>query len=90
MTLFSNDRSAQAREAIAPLKKKAEAAEAKLDELGTILIKLDEALADPNLYKNPARMAKLNKERAALTDAMETTEQRWLEALEAYEAAQDA
>ncbi|MEL6113450.1 MAG: ABC-F family ATP-binding cassette domain-containing protein [Pseudomonadota bacterium] len=81
---------AQAREAIAPLKKKAEAAEAKLDALGTILIKLDEALADPNLYKNPARMAKLNKERAALTDAMETTEQRWLEALEAYEAAQDA
>ncbi|MEM1191798.1 MAG: ABC-F family ATP-binding cassette domain-containing protein [Pseudomonadota bacterium] len=79
---------AHAREAIAPLKKKAEAAEAKLDELGTILIKLDDALADPQLYKNPARMAKLNKERAALTDAMDSAEQRWMDALEAYETAQ--
>ena len=83
-------KSADARAALDPLKKKAEAHEKKLDELSKILARLDNALADPELYKNPARLTKLNKERAALISAMSTNEEAWMDALEAYETARDS
>jgi len=81
---------AASREALAPLKKQAEAAEKQLQEYEAILERIDTALADPELYKNPARMAKLNKERTALTDAIAATEEAWLTATEHYEQAQAA
>jgi ATP-binding cassette subfamily F protein 3 len=79
---------AAAREQTAPLKKKAEAAEKRLEELTAILSRLDAALAEPGLYeKNVARATKLQKERAALTAAIAGAEEAWLAALEEYESA---
>jgi len=78
------------REALAPLKKKAAEAEKKLDELNSVLIRLDNALAAPDLYENPARMTKLNRERAALAEAISIAEENWLLALEYYEQEKEA
>ncbi|MEZ5895802.1 MAG: ABC-F family ATP-binding cassette domain-containing protein [Parvularculaceae bacterium] len=80
--------SAATREQLSPLKKKADAAEVKLSDLNAILPKLDAALADPDLYeKNVPRATKLQKERAALTEAIAAAEEAWLAALEDYENA---
>ena len=81
---------AAARHALEPAKKKVQHAEKKLDELNAILVRLDEALADPNLYENTARMTKLNKERAALSDAISKAEDHWLLSIDQYEDAQNA
>ncbi|MBI1364954.1 MAG: ATP-binding cassette domain-containing protein [Alphaproteobacteria bacterium] len=81
---------AAAREAASPLKRKAEEQEARLSELNAILVRLDAALSDPALYKDVARATKLQKERAALTAAIARTEDAWLQALAAYEAARAA
>ncbi len=79
---------AEARRALQPLKKSAEDAEARLDKLNDTLSRLDEALAEPELYeKNLERATKLQKERAALVSAIDRTEADWLAALEAYEEA---
>ena len=84
----SRQNSAAARSAISPLKKKADAEEARLEELNGILVRLDAALADPDLYvSNLPRATKLQKERAALVAAIARTEEAWLEALETYEKA---
>jgi ATP-binding cassette subfamily F protein 3 len=80
--------SADARRALQPLKKAAEDAETRLDKLNATLLRLDEALAEPGLYeRNLARATKLQKERAALVDAIDQSESDWLAALERYEAA---
>ncbi len=79
------------RDALAPLKKNAEAEERRLEKLNQALSKLDSVLADGELYRtDPPRALKLQKERAALTRAIETAEDAWMLALEAYEAAQQA
>ncbi|MEL7487518.1 MAG: ABC-F family ATP-binding cassette domain-containing protein [Pseudomonadota bacterium] len=79
---------AAAREALSPLKKKAENLEARVDELNGILTRLDAALAEPELYeKNVARATKLTKERAALVKAIAEAEDAWMAALETYETA---
>ncbi|MFZ5616168.1 MAG: ABC-F family ATP-binding cassette domain-containing protein [Pseudomonadota bacterium] len=83
--------SASAREMIAPLKKRAEAAETRLEELNAILPRLDSALAEPGLYeRDVARATKLHRERAALIAAIAAAEETWLEALELYESAKAA
>ncbi|MBY0423725.1 MAG: ABC transporter ATP-binding protein, partial [Parvularculaceae bacterium] len=83
--------SAGKREALAPLKKKAEAEEKRLAELNAILPRLDAALAEPGLYeKNAARALKLQRERAALVEAIAAAEDAWLAAMEAYEAERQA
>jgi len=84
-----NRRSAAAhRMALDPLKKAVSAASKRLDELNQILSRLDEALADPELYgSDVARLTKLNKERAALVVAIEDAEEAWLVASEKYETA---
>ncbi len=80
--------SAASRDAAAPLKKDAEAAEARLDQLSAILPKIDAALAEKGLFdRNPARAVKLQKERAALLEAISNAETLWLDRLAAYEAA---
>ncbi|GJL94535.1 MAG: ABC transporter ATP-binding protein [Hyphococcus sp.] len=87
--LDSRKSAAEAREAIAPLKKSAQTAERQLEKLNTTLLRLDAALAEPGLYeKDLARATKLQKERAALTNAIEEAEEQWLAALEKYETAQ--
>ena len=75
--------------ALAPLKKQAEALEARLDDLNAILPRLDAALAEPGLYQSDLpRATKLQKERAALTAAIADAEEKWLQALAAYERAE--
>ncbi|MCB2113119.1 MAG: ABC-F family ATP-binding cassette domain-containing protein [Parvularculaceae bacterium] len=76
------------REATAPLRRKVEAAESRLEELGAILPRLDAALADAGLYENNvARATKLQKERAALIAAIAAAEDRLLAAMEKLEQA---
>jgi len=78
---------AATREAAAPLKREAELAEARLEELSAILPRIDAALAEKGLFdRNPARAIKLQKERAALLGAIEKAENHWLERLAAYES----
>ena len=80
--------SAEARLAIQPLKKAADAAEARVEKLNNTLARLDEALAEPGLFENNLQRAtKLSKERSALVNAIESAESDWLTALETYEAA---
>lgn len=89
--LAARQNSASLREQLAPLKKKAEAAEMRLDELSAILPRIDAALAEPGLYERDLpRATKLQKERAALEAAIAAQEEAWLNALDAYEAAKTA
>jgi len=82
---------ANARHALAPLKKKTQTAETRVASLNRTLARLDEALAEPGLFAaNLPRATKLNKERAALVNAIAEAEEQWLAALEAYENAQQA
>ena len=82
---------AEKRKALQPLKKKVQAAEKDMERLSAAIAKLDEALADPSLYDQaPARAAMLNKDRADHVKALESAEEQWLEASDAYEDAQVA
>ena len=86
--IIARKEAAAARESISPLKKKTEQLEARVDELNAILPKIDEALAEPGLYEtNVARATKLQKERAALVNAIAEAEDAWMTALEKYENA---
>lgn len=79
---------AEARASVSPLKKRVEAAEKRIEKLNATLERLDQALAAPGLYeKDVARATKLQKERAALTEAIARAEEAWMAALETYEAA---
>jgi ATP-binding cassette subfamily F protein 3 len=79
---------AQRREALAPLKRGADALETRLEELNAILPRLDAALAEPGLYEtNLARATKLQKERAALIAAIGEAEEKWLAAIDLHERA---
>ena len=70
------------------MKKKADTHEARVDELNEILVRLNKALAKPGLYKNDVpRAMKLQKERAALENAISKAEEAWMAALEKYETA---
>ncbi|MGE0182045.1 MAG: ABC-F family ATP-binding cassette domain-containing protein [Parvularculaceae bacterium] len=76
------------RETLAPIKRKIDLAEARLDELNAILPRLDAALATPGLYEaDVARAVKLQKERAALIAAIAGAEDALLAAMDAYEQA---
>lgn len=80
--------SADARAEASHLKKTAENAEARISKLNETLKRLDAALADPVLYeKDIARATKLQKERAALVEAIDMAENEWLTALDAWEQA---
>lgn len=80
---------AAAREAISPLKKQAAAVEQKIEQLNSVLDRLDTELARPELYEEAKidRLTKLNKERAALLNAIEDAERKWLDTMEQLEAA---
>ncbi len=86
---ISRKSAADARLALLPLKKAVDQTETKLEKLNAILDRLNDALAEPGLFENQlTRATKLSKERGALLNAIENAETNWLEALEAYEAAQ--
>jgi ATP-binding cassette subfamily F protein 3 len=81
---------ADARAAVAPLRKKAKDAEARLARLARERAALERALADPDLY-DPARKSQVlaaQAKLASLKKLIGAAETDWLEAEEALEMAQ--
>jgi ATP-binding cassette, subfamily F, member 3 len=77
---------AEARAALAPLKKEVKAAEAEIERLSRKIGEIDAALADTGLYaRDPAGAQALARERGTLARSREAAEEAWLEASEAYE-----
>ncbi|GAA0590432.1 ABC-F family ATP-binding cassette domain-containing protein [Caenispirillum bisanense] len=82
---------AELRQKAAPLKKQAQAAEKKLEDLTARRAGVEARLADPKLYDGPGdKVAALQKELGELSKAIEETELAWIEAQEAYEEAMAA
>ncbi len=80
--------SADARAQLAPLRRAAEAAEARMEGLTRRLAEADAALADPALFaRDVARAVALGKARASAADQLTAAETAWIEAAEAYETA---
>jgi ATP-binding cassette subfamily F protein 3 len=79
---------AQRRAEIAPLKKALQDAEKEIAAITDAIARLDQALADPNLYaRDPQNAQQLSLERGRLAKTLAAAEERWLETGEAYEAA---
>jgi ATP-binding cassette subfamily F protein 3 len=82
-------RAAEARAQLSPLKRRVAEAEAEIERLTAKIAAIDATLADGALYARDAACAQaLARERGALERARATAEAAWLEASEAYEAAQ--
>jgi ATP-binding cassette subfamily F protein 3 len=80
---------AEARAALAPLKRKVTAAEKEIETLSAKIAAIDASLADGTLYaKDAIRAQGLSRERGLLERARSDAEEAWLAASEAYEAAQ--
>ncbi len=80
---------AEKRAQLAPLRKRIQAVEARIETLKKDLAKLDGALADPALFtRDPAKGAKLSKDRADCARAIDAAEEEWLELSGEYEAAE--
>ena len=80
---------AEKRAELAPLKKVVQSAEKKMEQLSAEIVRRDAALADADLYANdPGRAQKLAMERGQLARDLSIAEEAWLEATEAYEAAE--
>jgi len=80
--------SAEARAALAPLKKKATDAEALVTKLSAEKARISDKLADPALYTGPSdKLTKLQIDLGAVDKKLAAAEETWMEALEAYEAA---
>jgi ATP-binding cassette subfamily F protein 3 len=75
----------QAREAAAPLKKKADEAEKAFEKANARIRTIDAELAKSGL--SPAKITELSVERGRLQADAGRAEEAWLKALEAYEAA---
>ncbi len=81
-------RRAEARAALSPLRKRARAAEARLESLNAEKAALHTKLADPTLYNRPGGdVADLTRRAAEIDRAIEAAEAEWLAAQEAIEAA---
>ena len=79
---------AERRNAIRPLKKKAEKLEKDLDQLQTQLAAVEQNLSDSTLYEEAEkeRLKELLSTQADTTKAIQTTEEAWMQALEALES----
>lgn len=81
---------AKAQKLIAPLKKKAEGFEAKIEATHKQLAAIDARLSVTDLFtKDPEGAVKLGQDRAKLETLIETLETDWLGALEDYETAKN-
>ncbi|WP_207458825.1 ABC-F family ATP-binding cassette domain-containing protein [Azospirillum sp. SYSU D00513] len=79
---------AEARSALAPLKRKAADAESLVNKLTEEKRKIETKLADPALYDGPSdKPQKLQIELGTVEKKLASAEESWLEALEAYENA---
>ena len=81
---------AQKREQMAPLKKKAQAAEQEIQRLQKIVDALDAKLVDPKVAADPAAMSATARERAEVLKARARAEETWLDASATYEEAMAA
>jgi ATP-binding cassette subfamily F protein 3 len=75
------------RQQLKPLKEAVEKAEKAMAHHTGEIARLDKLLADPELFKDAAKMAKLTKERGQALKAREQAEHEWLTAQEKYEEA---
>jgi len=79
---------AAARNAIAPLKKKADDLERQIEATSNQIKLIDHKLADPDLYaKDQVKAVSLGKDKARLEETMVKLEADWMIAAEAYETA---
>ena len=79
---------AEKRHLLKPLRQKIEAAEKEMSRLQDKIVKLDEALADPEFFtREPDRATKFAKERAYCEKKLVKTEEEWLELSAEYEEA---
>jgi ATP-binding cassette subfamily F protein 3 len=70
---------AERRVALAPLRKKLEALEARMAKLSEVIGKIDAALADGTAFqKDPAKATDLARKRAEAADALAAAEEEWL------------
>ncbi|WP_316861282.1 ABC-F family ATP-binding cassette domain-containing protein [uncultured Cohaesibacter sp.] len=77
---------AEKRKEQAPLRRKIQAAERDMDKIRERIGKIDDMLADPDLYaKFPEKGAKLSKDRSDLATLLEKLEEKWLEMSEEIE-----
>nr|MCH9765412.1 ATP-binding cassette domain-containing protein [Alphaproteobacteria bacterium] len=80
---------AQSRASLAPLKKSVVAHEQKMSELTSQIAKLDQLLADPELYVNdPNKAQSAGMKRGQLAQALVQIEEQWLAAVAELEAAE--
>ncbi|HEY3813030.1 MAG TPA: ABC-F family ATP-binding cassette domain-containing protein [Caulobacteraceae bacterium] len=79
---------ADARMRLMPMRKEVQALEKKVESLTWDIGKLDQALANPDLFtRDPAKAVALGKDRSRALEELAETEAKWLAAAEAYEAA---
>ncbi|MGL4323231.1 MAG: ABC-F family ATP-binding cassette domain-containing protein [Beijerinckiaceae bacterium] len=79
---------AEKRVALAPLRKKLEALEARIEKFTALIARIDEALAVPDSFaKQPGKAVEIAKQRAELTAALAATEEEWLSISSEIEAA---
>ncbi|MEO8811526.1 MAG: ABC-F family ATP-binding cassette domain-containing protein [Caulobacteraceae bacterium] len=79
---------AAAKPAPAPLKRKLEAAEAKLARETRLVAELDGELADPAIWaRDPSTLSDMQRRRARAADRLAAVEADWMRAGEVYEAA---
>jgi ATP-binding cassette subfamily F protein 3 len=71
----------------APLKRKLEAAEQTLARETKLAAELEQSLADPELYREPTRLAEIQTRQARVLERLATAEAEWMAAAERYEAA---
>ncbi|HEY8381066.1 MAG TPA: ABC-F family ATP-binding cassette domain-containing protein [Microvirga sp.] len=79
---------AERRVQLAPLRKKLEALEARMDKLSEVITKVDAALGDGTAFlKDPAKASDLARMRAEAAEALAKVEEEWLELSGEIEAA---
>ena len=79
---------AERRVALAPLRRKLDALEARMTKLADAIAKVDAALADGTAFqKDPAKANELARRRADAAAALTTVEEEWLEISGEIEAA---
>lgn len=78
------------RDTILALRAEVRKCETRVEKLTEMREKLDEKLADPNLYdgSNPEEIAKWQKKHAEVIDGLERAETLWMDALEKLESAE--
>jgi ATP-binding cassette subfamily F protein 3 len=76
--------------AIAPLKRKLEAAEEALARETKIFAEIEDSLANPAIYNDAAKVAEVKKRHARMVERLAEAEAKWMAAAEIYEAARSA